>query len=97
MVAFRDEEALEAFSWPEPLGGPPPDVGQALLPLMASGGWEGAKEWARDAKGIAPTLVGGSKKHGGPDLGPTRARREWKERFGVAWGEAGGCATSKGA
>jgi DNA (cytosine-5)-methyltransferase 1 len=26
---------------------------------------------------IAPTIVGGSKKHGGPDLGPTRARRAW--------------------
>ncbi|WP_312099847.1 DNA cytosine methyltransferase, partial [Corynebacterium dentalis] len=23
-------------------------------------------------------LVGGSKKHGGPDLGPTRARRAWQ-------------------
>jgi len=26
---------------------------------------------------IAPTIVGGSKKHGGPDLGPTRARKAW--------------------
>ena len=26
---------------------------------------------------IAPTIVGGSKKHGGPDLGPTRARAAW--------------------
>jgi DNA (cytosine-5)-methyltransferase 1 len=24
-------------------------------------------------------LVGGSKKHGGPDLGPTRAKRAWAE------------------
>jgi DNA (cytosine-5)-methyltransferase 1 len=28
---------------------------------------------------IAPTLVGGSKKHGGPDLGPVRARKAWAE------------------
>src|SRR5699024_9310427 len=28
---------------------------------------------------IAPTLVGGSKKHGGPDLGPTRAREAWRQ------------------
>src|SRR2546425_3518436 len=34
-------------------------------------------KWRRKACGIAPTLVGGSKKHGGPDLGPTRARRQW--------------------
>jgi DNA (cytosine-5)-methyltransferase 1 len=44
---------------------------------MAAGGWQGAGEWAARADRIAPTLVGGSKKHGGPDLGPTRARREW--------------------
>ena len=28
-------------------------------------------------KDIASTIVGGSKKYGGPDLGPTRARRAW--------------------
>ncbi|MGW3470801.1 DNA cytosine methyltransferase [Saccharopolyspora sp. NPDC000995] len=28
---------------------------------------------------VAPTLVGGSKKHGGADLGPTRAKRAWAE------------------
>jgi len=42
------------------------------------------EEWLRKAseaaalgKGVAPTLVGGSKKHGGADLGPTRAKRAW--------------------
>jgi DNA (cytosine-5)-methyltransferase 1 len=44
---------------------------------MAAAGWENAAAWAAGADRIAPTLVGGSKKHGGPDLGPTRARREW--------------------
>ncbi len=29
------------------------------------------------ASQIAPTIVGGSHKHGGPDLGPTRARQAW--------------------
>ncbi|MGX2997000.1 DNA cytosine methyltransferase [Streptomyces sp. JNUCC 64] len=29
--------------------------------------------------GIAPTLVGGSKKHGGADLGPSRAKTAWLE------------------
>lgn len=28
--------------------------------------------------GIAPTLVGGSKKHGGADLGPSRAKAAWR-------------------
>ncbi|MFE3737434.1 DNA cytosine methyltransferase [Streptomyces sp. NPDC059134] len=33
--------------------------------------------------GIAPTLVGGSKKHGGADLGPSRAKAAWA-RLGVS-------------
>ncbi|CAM5644436.1 DNA cytosine methyltransferase [Streptomyces chartreusis] len=36
-----------------------------------------ATEAAEAGRGIAPTLVGGSKKHGGADLGPTRAKRAW--------------------
>lgn len=39
------------------------------------------KRWlttAEAADTVAPTLVGGSKKHGGADLGPTRAKRAWK-------------------
>ncbi|MFJ9734381.1 DNA cytosine methyltransferase [Streptomyces sp. NPDC101171] len=35
--------------------------------------------WKRDAsKDVAPTLVGGSKKHGGADLGPSRAKKAWR-------------------
>lgn len=38
---------------------------------------------AKDAgRGVAPTLVGGSRKHGGADLGPTRAKRAW-EALGI--------------
>ncbi|WP_329198286.1 DNA cytosine methyltransferase [Streptomyces sp. NBC_01435] len=29
--------------------------------------------------GVAPTLVGGSKKHGGADLGPSRAKAAWSQ------------------
>jgi DNA (cytosine-5)-methyltransferase 1 len=65
------------FAWPERLTRRPPTVGEAIGDLMAAGGWTGAEAWARKASGIAPTIVGGSKKHGGPDLGPTRARRQW--------------------
>ncbi|MGK3107590.1 MULTISPECIES: DNA cytosine methyltransferase [Streptomyces] len=35
------------------------------------------KAEANSTEGIAPTLVGGSRKHGGADLGPTRAKRAW--------------------
>lgn len=65
------------FSWPEPLTDEPPTVGELLHDLMAENGWRGAKRWMETANSIAPTLVGGSKKHGGPDLGPTRAKRAW--------------------
>ncbi|MEU3746169.1 MULTISPECIES: DNA cytosine methyltransferase [Streptomyces] len=34
---------------------------------------------AKGGAGIAPTLVGGSKKHGGADLGPSRAKAAWKQ------------------
>ncbi|MFN8514156.1 MAG: DNA (cytosine-5-)-methyltransferase [Chloroflexia bacterium] len=65
------------FHWPKPTSERQVSVGEALQGLMAAGGWEGAAEWARQANRVAPTLVGGSKRHGGPDLGPTRARKEW--------------------
>lgn len=65
------------FSWPEELHHNPPTVGQTLKDLMGANGWPGASAWAQRADDIAPTIVGGSKKHGGPDLGPTRARAAW--------------------
>ena len=54
-------------------------VGDVLCDLMAAGGWQGVDQWRKRACAIAPTLVGGSKKHGGPDLGPTRARKAWAQ------------------
>lgn len=65
------------FTWPEPTKNAPPTVGELLYDLMAERGWRGAEEWKEAANSIAPTLVGGSKKHGGPDLGPTRAKKAW--------------------
>ncbi|MFN8214777.1 MAG: DNA cytosine methyltransferase [Candidatus Nanopelagicales bacterium] len=82
LVAFRGG-LLSEFKWPDPVTPDALSVGDILGPLMAEGGWEGADGWAASARGVAPTLVGGSKKHGGADLGPTRARREWAERHGV--------------
>jgi DNA (cytosine-5)-methyltransferase 1 len=75
-VALKKEIAL-AVSWPDPQPSSAPTVGQALQRLMGSRGWPGASEWAKRADRIAPTLVGGSKKHGGPDLGPTQAKKQW--------------------
>ena len=77
LVAMRPED-FAYFSWPEPAG-QSPTVGEMLRDLMAARGWPGASAWAERANDIAPTIVGGSKKHGGADLGPTRAKRAWRE------------------
>jgi DNA (cytosine-5)-methyltransferase 1 len=81
-----------AFRWPDPRPGPAPTVGQTLADLMAAAGWPAAG-WVRRADQIAPTIVGGSKKHGGPDLGPTRARAAWRklgvDGLGIADGPPG--------
>ena len=78
LVAMRPEDFAH-FAWPEPHEGDKPTVGETLLDLMAANGWRGAEAWAAKANDIAPTIVGGSKKHGGADLGPTRAKRAWRE------------------
>ncbi|MDV7102053.1 DNA cytosine methyltransferase [Gordonia amicalis] len=67
---------MKKFKWPAPEGSVT-TVGETLLPLMARDGWSGAEEWAERADGIGPTIVGGSRKHGGADLGPTRAKAAW--------------------
>jgi DNA (cytosine-5)-methyltransferase 1 len=77
LVAMRQDD-FQYFTWPEPQG-EPGTVGETLKNLIAANGWRGAARWARKANDIAPTIVGGSKKHGGPDLGPTRAKRAWRE------------------
>ncbi len=76
LVALQSEYAYY-FKWPVGTISSPPTVGQILYNEMAINGWEGAEEWSLHADFIAPTLVGGSKKHGGADLGPTRARLAW--------------------
>jgi DNA (cytosine-5)-methyltransferase 1 len=76
MVAVTKEYA-DRFAWPEKSSIVPATVGEILYDLMAENGWEGARAWRKQANQIAPTIVGGSLKHGGPDLGPTRARQAW--------------------
>ncbi len=79
LVALRDDDHAN-FQWPDKdpqVLRAPATVGQVLRDEMASRGWEGADDWACAANDIAPTIVGGSHKHGGPDLGPSRARQAW--------------------
>lgn len=76
LVAIKSDMA-EHFSWPEPQQDSPLTVGRLLFDLMMQNGWKMTHQWRDVAHSIAPTIVGGSKKHGGPDLGPTRARKAW--------------------
>ena len=80
LVAIKRRYAAH-FTWPTPTS-VPPTVGEVLYPLMAANGWPVPKHGLSGANSIAPTIVGGSRKHGGPDLGPTRARADWL-RLGV--------------
>lgn len=77
VIVAIQREYSEGFQWCSPLERNPKTVGELLLDKMESKGWLGAKKWALGADDIAPTIVGGSKKHGGPDLGPTRAKKAW--------------------
>ncbi len=71
------KENFHFFHWPEKNIIKSKTVGELLYSEMIKGGWEKAEEWKKQANKVAPTLVGGSKKHGGADLGPTRARMAW--------------------
>ncbi len=78
LVAVR-KDLPDSFSWPEHGESPVSTVGECISDLLGERGWRGVGEWKLGANKTAPTLVGGSKKHGGPDLGPTRAKKAWAE------------------
>ncbi|MCW3493893.1 DNA cytosine methyltransferase [Microbacterium sp. SSM24] len=80
LVAMSAEDHSH-FHWPDRTTSERLTVGEALHSQMASAGWRHADEWRSLANGVGPTLVGGSKKHGGADLGPTRAKQAWAELF----------------
>ncbi|MCF8611522.1 DNA (cytosine-5-)-methyltransferase [Gordonia sp. HY285] len=75
LVALKPDDA-RFFAWPEGSDSTR-TVGSALGNLMAANGWPHTGDWVKMANAIGPTIVGGSKKHGGADLGPTRAKEAW--------------------
>ncbi|MFD5388982.1 DNA cytosine methyltransferase [Streptomyces sp. NPDC056669] len=84
LVALK-KQYFEAFLPPEPTVGEHLSVGRALRRSMAVRGWRDADQWAAQAAGVAPTLVGGSDRRGGADLGPTGTKKAWA-RMGVDGG-----------
>ncbi|MBZ0199043.1 MAG: DNA cytosine methyltransferase [Ignavibacteriaceae bacterium] len=81
LIAMKPQY-FKFFKWPNKHKASPITVGELLYEEMSSLGWKNVDKWKNQADAIAPTLVGGSKKHGGADLGPTRARAAW-EALGV--------------
>lgn len=77
VIVALHRESASGFDWPQVAARNPATAGETLFDLMAANGWRGAAAWRSRANAIAPTIVGGSKKHGGPDLGPVRARKAW--------------------
>lgn len=80
LVAIHKDH-YRGFDWPTPQL-KVRTVLEALGPSMERRLGKGSplhKRWLENvAHGtVAPTLVGGSKKHGGADLGPTRAKKAW--------------------
>lgn len=84
LVALKGQY-FDAFRPPEPTVREHLSVGRALHRSMARGGWRDADRWASQALGVAPTLVGGSDRRGGADLGPTGTKKAWA-RMGVDGG-----------
>jgi DNA (cytosine-5)-methyltransferase 1 len=80
LVAIHKDH-YRGFAWPEPL----PETKTVLDALGPSMERRLGKDSPRHKRWlehvihgtVAPTLVGGSKKHGGADLGPTRAKKAW--------------------
>lgn len=77
LVAIKSKYA-DNFLWPAP-SDEHCTVSSSISDLMFENGWSGGDRWMELANKIAPTIVGGSKKHGGADLGPGRAKAKWDE------------------
>ncbi|OEV27746.1 5-methylcytosine methyltransferase [Streptomyces nanshensis] len=84
LVALKNQY-FDAFRPPDATVREHRSVGQALHRSMAMGGWRDADRWAAQALSVAPTLVGGSDRRGGADLGLTGTKRAWA-RMGVDGG-----------
>ncbi len=76
IIGIRNDIKKE-FNYPDAQPELALTVGEAIGDLMNVNQWQDYEEWRKKANCIAPTIVGGSKKHGGPDLGPARARKAW--------------------
>lgn len=93
LVAFASPAAFRRLTWPQPVRSRPPTAGSTLACLAAAGGWAGAGAWAARAQDVAPTVTGGSRKHGGADLGASQGKEAWRklgiDPMGIADGPPG--------
>ncbi|MGW6944135.1 DNA cytosine methyltransferase [Streptomyces xanthophaeus] len=76
MVAMKEEFA-DGFTWPDPVV-QVPAVGDVLHASMHARGWAHADTWRDHARRVAPTIVGGSDRRGGADLGLSGSKAIWR-------------------
>ncbi|MFI1152430.1 MULTISPECIES: DNA cytosine methyltransferase [Streptomyces] len=76
MVAVKEEYA-DGYRWPDP-SPEAPTVGDVLHASMRARRWAHADEWRAHARRVAPTLVGGSDRRGGADLGLSGSKTIWR-------------------
>ncbi|MEC3915143.1 DNA cytosine methyltransferase [Nocardia sp. CDC160] len=95
LVAFRSDVLGDLeYEWPSPTHETPVLLADILEDSMrdrfqpyfdgehaerATAAFDRWLRTARERGTVAPTLVGGSKKHGGADLGPSRAKAAWRQ------------------
>ncbi|MER7954510.1 DNA (cytosine-5-)-methyltransferase [Streptomyces sp. NPDC096030] len=77
VAAALDETMAERYE--QYFDGPHDQQARDALKRWRDAAAERDRELKGKGGGIAPTLVGGSKKHGGADLGPSRAKAAWKQ------------------
>lgn len=85
LVAFRDEAAQQRFRVPTRSDGNfefKCTVYDVIAKELMSKGWRPSEEAVRRLKCLAPTLIGGSEKKQGMDLGMPKSRTRW-EMMGV--------------
>jgi len=82
LVGFRDK-VMQRFVWPMPdphYVENPWTISAALYDMAAARDWKGIEKWAEKAHALAPTIIGGSARKQGMDLGQRNAQLAWEDK-----------------
>ncbi|WP_457090598.1 DNA cytosine methyltransferase [Microvirga sp. P5_D2] len=82
LVGFRDK-AMQRFVWPMPdprYVETPWTISAALYSMVAARDWKGIEKWAEKAHVVASTIIGGSTRKQGMDLGQRKSQIVWADK-----------------